>query len=113
MTIDGINRPAVHRVLLFVAVIVAAALQAASAPAAEANAPTTFQECYRSTHTCQKARCKALDGHEQVTCMQQCNREYESCASHAKSGSTAGGSAEPTAGKGQRHHRGAKEGAEE
>ena len=107
MKAHSIHRRLLRRVAL-AALLVTALLLPIAGRAKDPGAPTTFRECYKSAHSCQKSRCKALDGHDQVTCMQQCNREYESCTSAAKSGDTVGGTAEPTAGKGQRHRRATK-----
>lgn len=112
MNAHSIHRRLVRRVAP-AALLVTALLLPISARAEPPSAPTTFRECYKSAHSCQKSRCKALDGHEQVTCMQQCNREYESCASRAKSGDTVGGTAQPTAGKEPRHRRGTKAGTQD
>ena len=109
MNTDSIHRSLVRRVMP-AALLVTALLFPIAGRAEPPSAPTTFGECYKSAHSCQKSRCKALDGQEQVKCMQQCNREYESCTSHATSGGPVGGTAEPTAGKERRHRRDTKAG---
>jgi hypothetical protein len=68
------------------ALLAAAALAPAADPAAHAADATTYRECYKSIRSCQKSRCSKQDGQEQVSCMQQCNREYDSCAGAAGSG---------------------------
>jgi len=68
------------------ALLAAAALFPSVDQAAHAADATTYRECYKSIRSCQKSRCGKLDGQEQVTCIQQCNREYESCAGAAGSG---------------------------
>lgn len=105
-SILGISLRRVAPAVLLVTALLLPAVGRAEPP----SAPTTFRECYKSAHSCQKSRCKALDGRDQVTCMQQCNREYETCTSHASTGGAASGAAEPTAGKERRHHRGTKAG---
>jgi hypothetical protein len=59
------------------------ALSPSGGRAAEPSEPTTFRECYKSIRSCQKSRCRTLDGEDQVTCIRQCNREYETCVSGA------------------------------
>jgi hypothetical protein len=67
------------------ALLTAAALFPSSDRAAYAVDAATYRECYKSIRSCQKSRCGKEDGQEQVTCMQQCNREYESCTGAAGS----------------------------
>jgi hypothetical protein len=62
---------------------------ARAAHGAERDAPTTYRDCYKSVRACQKSRCGTIDDADQVTCMRQCNREYETCVSGA--GGAAGG----------------------
>ncbi len=77
-----------------------------AAHAAAPGAPTTYRECYKSVQSCERTRCRTLDGRDQFTCMQQCYKEYETCASAASSGSAAGAAA-PATGKEHRHRHGA------
>jgi len=60
----------------FLAIALITTSWSGSARAAEAS---TYHECYRSIRQCQKSRCAKIDGSEQVGCVRQCNREYETC----------------------------------
>jgi hypothetical protein len=97
---SSVRRSAIAAIFLITGLIPLAARAAAPA------APTTYRECYKSVQSCERTRCKSLDGRDQVTCMQQCYREYETCAS-AASGGSAAGAAEPASGKERHHRRGA------
>ncbi len=67
--------------------LLAAALVAMAWPApARAEDASTYRECYKSIRRCQKSRCGSSDGTEQVSCMRQCNREYETCVNGAGGG---------------------------
>jgi hypothetical protein len=57
--------------------------------AAERSRGADFRECFKSLRSCQKSRCGKLDGPEQVSCVQQCGREYDSCAGAAQGGNSA------------------------
>jgi hypothetical protein len=65
------------------AVVLAAAW---TAPPAGADEAATYHECYRSIRSCQKSRCGQASGTDQVSCIRQCNREYETCVSGAGGG---------------------------
>ena len=79
------------RCLRLAALLAAMTASASLAGAAQSGDATTYRDCYKSIRSCQKERCSKQDGAEQVTCMQQCNREYESCTSAAGSGGSAHG----------------------
>ena len=96
----SVRRSVISAALLFAGLIPLAARAAAP------GAPTTYRECYKSVQSCERTRCRTLDGRDQYTCMQQCYREYETCANAATGGSAAG-AAEPATGKEHRHRHGA------
>jgi hypothetical protein len=75
-------RHIVARQLALLALIMALAITT-SAPPASAADPSPYRDCYRSLRKCQKSRCAQIDGSEQVKCIRQCNREYETCVSGA------------------------------
>jgi len=70
-------------------VAIALVAPAWSRPARAAQA-STYHECYRSIRQCQKSRCAKTDGSEQVSCVRQCNSEYETCVGGAGGGATVG-----------------------
>jgi hypothetical protein len=57
-----------------------------SAQPTRADQAATSHECYRSIRSCQKSRCGGAAGSDQVNCMRQCNKEYETCVSSAGTG---------------------------
>jgi hypothetical protein len=80
------------RTALFAAasLCLASLLGPAAGHAAEGDEPTTYRHCYKSVRACQKSRCGTIDDEDQVTCMRQCNREYETCVSGAGAGTDGG-----------------------
>lgn len=70
-----------------VVVIVGGTASLSPVAAAEAS---TYHECYRSIRECQKSRCGKDSGSEQVDCIRQCNREYETCVGGAGGAGSAG-----------------------
>ena len=71
--------------------ILAASLLLAAAAAAQSGDATTYEDCFRSLRTCQKKRCGNAAGQEQVTCVRQCAREYDTCVNGAGAGGDAQG----------------------
>ncbi|MEO8606162.1 MAG: hypothetical protein ABI629_26560 [bacterium] len=69
------------------AACLAAMLAEPRASAAESGEAATFGQCYKSIRACQKGRCSKADDQDQVACVRQCNREYETCVSGAGAGS--------------------------
>jgi hypothetical protein len=61
-----------------------------SALPTRADQAATAHECYRSIRSCQKSRCGSAAGSDQVSCMRQCNKEYETCVSGAGTGTSSG-----------------------
>jgi hypothetical protein len=77
-------------VVLVAAASVATGFAARRAHAAESGEPTTARQCYKSVRACQKQRCSKIEDQDQVSCMRQCNREYETCVSGAGAGTSGG-----------------------
>ncbi len=59
-------------------------------PAVHADDAATYHECYRSIRSCQKTRCGHDTGSTQVSCMRECNKEYETCVGGAGGGTLGG-----------------------
>jgi hypothetical protein len=79
------NLPFAAPLVRTVVLAIAGALLLAAAPT-HAEDATTTRECYRSIRQCQKSRCKGESGQTQVSCMRECNREYETCVGGAGTG---------------------------